>query len=759
MKEHVKLYKAGKLWVSALVASLIVGIGAGTALANDNVVSNSESTTQMTTNNNSSSTLPDSINGYNKRDQNGTVTYQNDSGQNLTGWQKDNDSWYYFNDNGSAHTGWYQSPAGNWYDFKENGQAQSGWYQSQAGAWYYADPTNAWNLTGWQNLNNNWYYFDPTQTWAETGWQWIDNNWYYFDSTNHGQMLTGIQRIDGQTYYLNEQHDGSYGAMKRNWQYVNGHWYDFDNGGAAHEGWLLTPANNWYYFNQQGQAQTSWYQVNGHWYYGDPTNAWTLRGWQLLTDGWHYFDPNQTWLDENWQWLDNSWFYFNPANHGLMLTGFQKINGEHYYLNAQHDGSYGAMKTGWQWISDGWYYFTNSGSQLFSWQNINGSTYYLDPTTGRMANGDTKIDGNHYYFNLSTGAQEKGMLLNPKTSKLDYYDVQSGIRQTSVDGFTFSPVTGDIDTANLADGLNKIDGHIYFYNKNNDRFESNEWKQINNRWYYFDDNGAAQTGWFKSNAGNWYYFNSNGAAQTGWFKSAAGFWYYFDPTNAWATTGWRYINGNWYYFADGYECQHGTGAWVRTDNNYGQMYTGVQWVDGHCYNFGTSGAETAEPWNDWWSWPFPSAGEGYFLPGQAFGYSSYPRKNHYHDGIDFGVSDHPGYEVHAVHGGKVLDVTTCDDDNGQPMWWYVTIWDGKYLYVYQEAFSNRNKIAVSPNDIVYPGQVIGWRDLSHLHLGINTSPNYEMDLNHSFQPSWSDPNAATGSGYWLNPETVIRNHG
>ena len=143
MKEHVKLYKAGKLWVSALVASLIVGIGAGTALANDNVVSNSESTTQMTTNNNSSSTLPDSINGYNKRDQNGTVTYQNDSGQNLTGWQKDNDSWYYFNDNGSAHTGWYQSPAGNWYDFKENGQAQSGWYQSQAGAWYYADPTNA----------------------------------------------------------------------------------------------------------------------------------------------------------------------------------------------------------------------------------------------------------------------------------------------------------------------------------------------------------------------------------------------------------------------------------------------------------------------------------------------------------------------------------------------------------------------------------------------------------------------------------------
>jgi murein DD-endopeptidase MepM/ murein hydrolase activator NlpD len=189
------------------------------------------------------------------------------------------------------------------------------------------------------------------------------------------------------------------------------------------------------------------------------------------------------------------------------------------------------------------------------------------------------------------------------------------------------------------------------------------------------------------------------------------------------------------------------------------MYTGVQWVDGHCYNFGTSGAETAEPWNDGWSWPFPQAGEGYFLPGQRFGYSSYPRENGYHDGLDFGSSDHPGSAVHAVHGGKVLDVNTVRDDQGKTLWWFVTIYDGKYLYVYQEAFSNRNKITVSRNDIVYPGQVIGYRDLGHLHLGINTSPNYGEDLAHSFQPSWSDSSQPTGGGTWLNPETVIRNHG
>lgn len=368
MKEHVKLYKSGKLWLSALVTAGALLIGT-VAMANDDLTTtNTDAQQQVTV-----STSPDSINGYVKHDNAGNVTYQNASGQVLTGWQSTNNGWYYFNDNGAAQPGWYHSQAGNWYNFDQTGKAQSGWYQVN-NRWYYADPTNAWNLTGWQDLNSQWYYFDPSETWADTGWQWLDNNWFYFDPTNHGQMLTGLQTVDRQVYYLNERHDGTYGAMQRNWQFVNGHWYDFANGGAAKTGWLLTPANNWYYFNENGQALTGWYQVNQHWYYGDPTNAWTLRGWQLLSDGWHYFDPSQTWLDENWQWLDNQWFYFDPANHGLMLTGFQQINGQYYYLNEQHDGSFGAMKTGWQWINNGWYYFNNAGAQQFGWQSIDGST-------------------------------------------------------------------------------------------------------------------------------------------------------------------------------------------------------------------------------------------------------------------------------------------------------------------------------------------------------------------------------------------------
>ena len=195
------------------------------------------------------------------------------------------------------------------------------------------------------------------------------------------------------------------------------------------------------------------------------------------------------------------------------------------------------------------------------------------------------------------------------------------------------------------------------------------------------------------------------------------------------------------------------------DQLRGQMYTGVNWVDGHCYDFGNNGVARAQPQNDWWSWPFPQDGEGYFSIGQRFGATGAAgRRNGFHDGLDFGSYDHPGSAVHAVHGGKVLAVDGVHDDHENIMWWYVLIYDGRYLYVYQEAFSNPGRITVHANQLVYPGQVIGYRDTSHLHLGINTSPNHGPDLAHSYQESWSDPHEVTGGGTWLNPEVILRNN-
>lgn len=448
--------------------------------------------------------------------------------------------------------------------------------------------------TGWRTIGNDWYYFANNGV-AVNGWQWLDNNWFYFDPAT-SVMQSGLKQINNHGYYLNDQHDGTYGAMKNGWQRINGRWYGFGgaNDGAAYTGWHLIN-NNWYYFNQDGEARTGWQTINGHRYYFDDNNAWALKGWQVLNNDWYYFDNNNAWALTGWQWLGNNWYYFAPTNNA-MLAGLQTVNNNLYYLNDQHDGTYGAMKTGWQLVNGNWYYFNNSGSALSSWQTINGNRYYFDPTNHQMFTGIHLINGDYYFFNPS-GSQQKGLVYNPATGSLQYYDLVTGVRQNSaiVDGQTlyFNSTTGDLDLNNLADGLNKLGNNHYF--KSNNRLVVNTWEKVNGSWYYFGDNAAATTGWYKSPAGFWYYFNQDGTAKTGWqsinghwylfdannansvlgwHQSPAGFWYYFDPDNAWAHTGWTFVGHNWYYM----------------DPTNANMWTGGHWIDGHWVNLQSNGA-------------------------------------------------------------------------------------------------------------------------------------------------------------------------
>lgn len=143
-----------------------------------------------------------------------------------------------------------------------------------------------------------------------------------------------------------------------------------------------------------------------------------------------------------------------------------------------------------------------------------------------------------------------------------------------------------------------------------------------------------------------------------------------------------------------------------------------------------------------WSWPFPSVGEGSFSLGQRFGYDGGFRPNSFHDGLDFGSVDHPGSEVHAVHGGKVIIKSYMGGLEN-----YVVIHsDDGYNIVYQEAFSSMSNIRVNVGDVVKTGDVIGYRNTDHLHIGIT-----KVDFNTAVGKSF------TNDGTWLNPQEIIRN--
>lgn len=145
-----------------------------------------------------------------------------------------------------------------------------------------------------------------------------------------------------------------------------------------------------------------------------------------------------------------------------------------------------------------------------------------------------------------------------------------------------------------------------------------------------------------------------------------------------------------------------------------------------------------------WGWPFPSVGEGSFSQAQRFGYDGGYRTNSFHDGLDFGSVDHPGSEVHAIHGGTVVFKGYMGGLGN----YVVTHSTDGFNIVYQEAFSSASQIRVNIGDKVKTGDIIGWRNTDHLHVGVTKADFYEA-VKKSF----------TNDGTWLDPQALIKNGG
>jgi hypothetical protein len=135
------------------------------------------------------------------------------------------------------------------------------------------------------------------------------------------------------------------------------------------------------------------------------------------------------------------------------------------------------------------------------------------------------------------------------------------------------------------------------------------------------------------------------------------------------------------------------------------------------------------------------------MDAQLFGvHAGNGRTNNFHDGLDFGSIDHPGSEVHAIHGGTVTRIGS----DGYIGWYVVTHSRDGYDIVYQEAFSGRGNIRVSQGQTIKTGDVIGIRDTSHVHIGVTKKSWYEgYTKGHSFDPNWA----------WLDPLKLIKEGG
>ena len=127
----------------------------------------------------------------------------------------------------------------------------------------------------------------------------------------------------------------------------------------------------------------------------------------------------------------------------------------------------------------------------------------------------------------------------------------------------------------------QIQGKWYYFDQDGNRLHStvykgyafdqdgvmteNSWTKLDNQWYYADSSGRlAQNTWKKIN-GSWYYFDQTGSmlsntpvdgylltksgamAEKGWIKLDQN-WYYVTPSSRISQDKWEKINGSWYYF-------------------------------------------------------------------------------------------------------------------------------------------------------------------------------------------------------------------
>ena len=458
-------------------------------------------------------------------------------------WYKTNKYWSYFDENGYASRGGWDLIDGVWYFF-DNGcyLVTNSWIAASNNTdWYYVKSSGARACSEWVSTSNGLSYFNTDGIALRNTRATIDGSLYFFNSScyaitnewildpetsdyyytndqgaalvgkhaigsevyifdQQARMLSGFVSYKGETYYLNDKHDGTFGAVLTGWRnFSKGTRYfnttPGDLYGCMARGWFELDGARLYFDPRTGFQQVGWVTIeNGLYLFnledGD-TYGELIVGWlQLGPDDYRYLKPTDPYMGRvvtGWHTVDGYLYYFDPtygSHLGYMLHGWMVLNGIWYYLNPVHDGTFGAASQGWDFIDNTWYYFYDNASLASGWMYIGGAWYYLNPehdgTFGAASKGWDYIDGSWYYF---------------------------------------------YDSCAMASG-----GWIY----------------VDGYWYYLTSSGRMDTGWLHL-GGTWYYLGPSGDMKTGW-RYIDGDWYYFASWGGMVTSSWV---GGYYVGPDG----------------------------------------------------------------------------------------------------------------------------------------------------------------------------------------------------------------
>lgn len=211
-------------------------------------------------------------------------------------------------------------------------------------------------------------------------------------------------------------------------------------------GWVKT-SDGWYYFDENGEMKTGFLELGDDTFYLNPKTGKMAVGW-FKVNGSYYLAKGNGALVKGGMYEDGIHKYLFYSSGKQMKKGLHTVAGDTYYINSKRYVVTGSVK-----IKGKYYLFdSESGKQLYGYQNQNGKYYYLDTETGVMTrNRIVQIDGKKYYF-ASNGVRKTG-LVKYKGNK--YY---------------FSKTTGA-----MLKGWRKIKGKYYYFSKSTGKMQKNKW--------------------------------------------------------------------------------------------------------------------------------------------------------------------------------------------------------------------------------------------------------------------------------------------
>ncbi|MGI5958507.1 MAG: leucine-rich repeat protein [Massiliimalia sp.] len=300
--------------------------------------------------------------------------------------------------------------------YRTLGKAQNGWYRDGSGNVQYLK--NGTPLTGLQKIDGWTYYFNQKGI-MQTGI--VAVNGVKIPTDDEGRLQVGLQKIDGKQYYIDN-----------NWTYHKGFVIEFPGTHLESPGMYCNP--------KTGEVQSGWFDVDGQTYYAPDGH---LSQYKENIDGKCYYFDSRTCALQRSKKIDDSgnWIAFTDEE-GVLREGWVQWEDQTYYC-ALSGGAMPVAVKGWQEIGKNVYYFRENGTMFTGWLDQGGQRYYFDPNTGCLLYGWQNIGGQRYYLN-SKGAMHK--------SWLEYQ--------------------GDTYYLHYEDGYMMIG-----------------WIRIGGKWYYMDDSG------------------------------------------------------------------------------------------------------------------------------------------------------------------------------------------------------------------------------------------------------------------------------